>query len=338
MPLFPVLDFENLVQENDKTRIDVAKSYASGVDAITVLEVRPSKLTAAPIDVTDAGYLDWQYPFEFEIDDDNNKIDFDEGGGELTAVIGQESYTPAELAAEIQAQMRSAGSLTYLVTVDADNVFTIAAEAEFSLLTLTGTNAADNALNLLLGFAADSAGAITYDGAAVERIEKIITLSVGNGDVGQTAQIDRSIYVISEVADRLFSTDDKLRKHEADIMKYVPDGRATFKDVHRRAQALILAWLDTQGYTDDFADRLTVARISNVEEVSEWATMMTLRLIFESVRNAKDDIFDAKATKYAALEMFYRNRANLVLDLNRDGVGDSIVERTDIRSCRVVRR
>ena len=49
---------------------------------------------------------------------------------------------------------------------------------------------------------------------------------------------------------------------------------------------------------------------------------MALRLIFEGVQNATDDIFGEKAEKYQGLEEFYRNRLVLRLDLNKDGQTD----------------
>lgn len=344
MPLFPVLDIETLVQEEDKTRINVAGSYASGTTAITVIEVTPSLLGDA-VDVTTDGYLDWQYPFTFEIDDSNKYIDFVEAGTAFAAILTEGEYTLTELVAEIQLQMRAVSTLTYVVSLSDLNEITVAAESEFSLLVTTGDNVAVSIVSEL-GFSEDQSGEQTYTGDAVERITKIISLRVENAElVGEGEEaiplsrtITREIQVVSELSDRLFSSDDKLRKHEADIMRYVPEGRATFKDVHRRAQTLILAWLDTEGYIDNRGLKLTLARLTDTEEVTEWATMMALRLIFESIKNAKDDVFSEKAKKYQGLEDFYRNRATIKVDLNRDGTADPIIERLDIRSCSVVRR
>jgi hypothetical protein len=341
MPLFPVIDIEALVQENDKTRIDVSKSFASGTTAVTGLSVKPSKSVNA-IDVFADGFLDWQYPFTVEIDAANNKINFKEGvGAELTATLTDGEYTLSALAAEIQTKMRAAGTLIYELSVSAVNEITIAAPGLFSLLTVSGTNADLNPL-AVLGFSADSVPAIgdlvsSYKGKKVERITKKITLTVTNA-VPLSTSIIREIEVISEIADRLFSTDDRMRKHEPDIMKYLPEGRSTFKDVHRRAQTLILDWLDTEGFIDNFGVKLKLASFTDTEEVAEWSTMMAIRLVFEGVSNAIDDVFAKKAKKYEGLETFYRNRATVKVDLNQDGVADAVTERLDIRSARVMRR
>lgn len=358
MPLFAVIDIESLVQEEDKTRIDVAKSYASGTTPITRMTVKPSK-SVDPIDVFADGFLDWQYPFALEVDDENNKIDFAEGAGQLTATLDDGEYTLEELAAEIQTQMLAAGALNYEVSVSADNKLTIAAESEFELLLATGTNADVSALAELQFGVEDLENKVSYKGKEIERLTKEITLTVGNDvvvtpgdpdalpdpipDVLLSKTIKRTIDVISEFSDRLFSADDRLRKHEADIMKYLPEGRATFKDVHRRAQTLILAWLDTHGFIDNLGNRIKVKAFTDREEVAEWSAMMTLRLIFESVKNAKDDVFSEKTKKYEGLEDFYRNRATIKVNLNGSDTSSTnevnvVPERLDIRSCVVVRR
>lgn len=152
-----------------------------------------------------------------------------------------------------------------------------------------------------------------------------------------TQLLTKTIQVITAATDKLFSTDDKLRQHESDILKNVADGRATFKDVHRRVQSLVLAWLDTQGFTDAVGLKFTKARIVDIEEVTEWATAMALRLIFEGILVSKDDVYSLKAKKYLVLEEFYRNRAVLRIDINEDGAV-SRGEQIDTRSAVVVRR
>lgn len=238
MAIFPVLEIEDLVQASDKTRLDARKSYVSTADtAITKIEIKPSA-SDSYVDVTTAGYLDWQYTQSAP-----------------DATTGKET--------------------------------------------------------------------------------KVVSLKVTNAGGDQT--ITKNLITISEAKDNLFSTDDQLRKHEFDILKYIPTGRATFKDVHRRAQSLIFAYLDTHGYTDYFNDKLDKADITDITEVSEWSAMVALRLIMEAVMTNPDDIYGQKAKKYQVLEDFYRNRAILRIDLDRDGqtiAGEGL----GIRSAFVVRR
>lgn len=72
---------------------------------------------------------------------ENDKIDFDEGAGELTATLTAAEYTGSSLVAEIQTQMNSAGA-TYTVTYSASTgKFTITKSAgTYKFLWSSGTN------------------------------------------------------------------------------------------------------------------------------------------------------------------------------------------------------
>lgn len=178
--------------------------------------------------------------------------------------------------------------------------------------------------------------AYAFTGMGAEPVEETITLRVTAGVSGQVT-VTKKIKVISEVADKLFSADQDLVAHEPDILKYVPKGRATYLNVHRRAQSLILAWLDKEGYTDAQGNKLTKASLPQIDEVKEWSVAMTLRLIFEGLSNAKDDVFAIKAKRYEGLETEQRSRAVLRLDLDGDGEATAS-EETSIRGAIVVRR
>ena len=94
----------------------------------------------------------------------NNKIDFDEGGAELTATLTAGTYTGATLADEVRTQMEAAGG-EYVVTYsESTGKFTIVrAAGNFTIRWNTGSNKAVDASDLL-GFsdAANDTGADTY--------------------------------------------------------------------------------------------------------------------------------------------------------------------------------
>jgi hypothetical protein len=226
------------------------------------------------------------------------------------------------------------------VTVDDDNVFTITSPSlTFTLLPETGANAATTAL-IMLGFAEDSESAeVEQEGDAVETIEKEVTVQLTDttSPVALTETITKTILVISETADHLFSNDNKLRGREATIMNYLPGGHSSWKYLHREAQRQIMEWLDKEGHLDRLGDKLTVKRIQDVEEVQPWATVLALKLIFESLHNSVDDVFKDKAKVYAGEIPANRDRMIVRLDLNQDGTVDR-GEQIDTRSCLVVRR
>ena len=91
----------------------------------------------------------------------NQKLDFNEGAGELTATITAGTYTPATLATEIDTQMTAAGAAAYVITYSG-KVFRISNDATLGLLAATGTNIA-NGIWTTIGFAAtDLSGFINY--------------------------------------------------------------------------------------------------------------------------------------------------------------------------------
>lgn len=105
------------------------------------------------------------------IDSTNNKIDFNEGSGEVNATIASGSYTAAQLCAAMDTALDAAGSASDYTTTysTATGKFTITQDTPgtFSILWKTGTNGADNgdtSVASLIGFldAADDTGSTAY--------------------------------------------------------------------------------------------------------------------------------------------------------------------------------
>jgi len=153
---------------------------------------------------------------------------------------------------------------------------------------------------------------------------------------GSPTSVSSAVTVITSATDNLFSADSDLTAWEPDIFKYLPSGRATFLNVHREAQKQILDWLDRHEIWDGNDDRLTAAAVVDVQEVKEWSKFLTLQIIFESLYNAKDDVFSQKSVKYAALSEEARARAQIKLDLNGSGTATNS-ERVLFNTIRVVR-
>jgi len=116
MALFSYVELEDRLQINDKTRFNGKRSFVSkGSSAITTMTIQPGG-DETPIDVfdsdTDERFLDWQFDdHKIDIDATNNKLDFNEGGSELTATLTTATYTLAALVTEIQTQLNAAGAL-----------------------------------------------------------------------------------------------------------------------------------------------------------------------------------------------------------------------------------
>ena len=107
---------------------------------------------------------------------------------------------------------------------------------------------------------------------------------------------------------------------ESDILKYVPEGRSSFKYVHREAQNEILDWLFTNGYMKADTTPYTIDDIINVSEFKFWSKYSTLRLLYEDFSKAPDDVFMQKAKRYENMAHTWRHKSVLHIDDNGDGI------------------
>lgn len=140
---------------------------------------------------------------------------------------------------------------------------------------------------------------------------------------GVSADFTDELSVVTAGQDHLFSNDDDLRLHEPDILKWVEEGRNTFTNIHRRAQKVIMEYLRKEGFVDVYGNPYTKAAVVDIEEVKQWSTYLALRLIFEGLSNATEDIFSEKAKRYKGNEVDWRKTALLRLDVDGDGEADN---------------
>lgn len=313
MSIFAILDFEPEIQINDKTRLNAGKSFASkAVGDLTSLTVKP-ELSGSAIDVYASDpshwYLDWSFAdTSIDVGTENDDLTFSESGGaDITTTLTAGTYTLLQYATEIAARMTAAGTRTYSGSVSNGKI-TVSSTAAFQFK--ASSVSAQSAFDL-------AAIAASHTSALVEYGNKIVTVVASNGVQTDTKYFYLKAY--SEAGDRLFCSDGDLIAHEPDIMSWVQNGRSSFKNVYRRAQKLIIAWLDEKGYCNVYGDKYTKNDILDIEEVRQWATFMSLRLIFQGLSNSIDDIFDRKSKLYEGSEMAARNRVILRIDTNKDG-------------------
>lgn len=167
-------------------------------------------------------------------------------------------------------------------------------------------------------------------------ISRVVTVSLRITTDGAPSVFTKTMQVITSADDKLFSSDSDLIALEPDILKWVPEGRSSFLNVHRQAQSKIIEWLDEAGITDTSGARLTKADIVDVEEVKPWSRDLTLSLIFYGIHNAVDDVFMQKSKYYDSQAKNRADRAKLRLDLNNDG-SISSGESANVRSRELIR-
>lgn len=319
MAIFSALDYEYKVQVGDKTRFDCTKVYVTaGSPAPTIIRVTPGT-GATVFNIYNADpllwYLDYQFDdFSIDIDSLNNSIVFNEGGADITTTVASGNKSLSTLATQVAAAMTSAGTQTYTAVLGSDQKITISAASAFVVKASSAMRA--------LGFTEDTGSANSQTSDVVQSVRRIITVFASNGAGNHTRTFNIDVY--NALGDRLFADDSFLVSHEADIMKWVPARRNSFLDVHRRAQDTIIGWLDRQGYVNVYQEKFDKFDLVDLEEVRNWAGFIALRLIFEGLSNAKDDIFADKKRKYEALEIEARQRAILRIDTDKDGSVENI--------------
>lgn len=336
MALIGVLNFEEKVQVNDKTRFDLTRTFAtSGETAIATLTVKPG-LDGPTISVYNSSsanwFTDWAYTAQtFDIDSTNNIIYFTLDGTDYEAELTGGTYTLAQLLTEIKTQMDAEASATFTVTSDDLNKITISVDGR---LALDGLNQSNNLLPHI-GFIREFAASDEQIGLPVEYGIKKIAVSVNNGGTASNYYFYQKVY--SVMGDRLFSNDSDLISEETNIMKYLPAGKSSFMYAHRRAQEMILNWLDKNAWVNVFERKFTKHDIIDKQEAKNWSRYLALELIFRDLGNAKDDVFKEKANFYQGLGIAERNRLVLRLDINEDGIADE-TESPDTWSGVLVRR
>lgn len=349
MAIFPILEVEDRLQINDKTRFNATKSFVTtGSTAIASVEFKPGKNGTA-ITISSSSSDDWYLDYAFsastvDVDSTNNKLDFNEGSSELTATISSGEYSLDDLASEIATQMGAVGGNTYTITVGNDLKMTIASTGGFALLNISGSHI-DNSIFDDIGFPTtddhlglfaetDKTGKSSYTGNVIQYVTKQIKATASDGSSTQSITSDIKVY--SVIGDRLFSTDAELQAIEDDILKWVRTGRSSFLDKHRLAQDFILDELDRLGYQDVYGERLVKAAVVDIQEVKEWSKYLTLSFIFEGISNEVGDIFEAKAKRY--MDMALKKKDRMVLRLDRDRDGQVTTNEFDVVRSAILRR
>lgn len=198
-------------------------------------------------------------------------------------------------------------------------------EAGNGFIDVTGS-APLNAKNWFLDWAYATAGA------------KVISLQITTN--ATPVLFTKSITVLDEATDKLWSSDSDLQILEPDILSWVKQGRASFLDVHRTSQKRILEWMDNiKVWNKDgkpfTKDDITLAIAD--EDLKRISTYWTLELIFGGLSNKPDDVFSKKETDYKkSRKELQGDRSRIRADFNLDGtITDG--EQYQFRSIRLTR-
>lgn len=127
----------------------------------------------------------------------NDKLDFNEGSGELTATITAGTYIPTALATEIETQLNAVGSLLWTCTYDSDDEeFTISVESSSSILWNSGTNSSTT-IGKAIGFdvMSDDSSATSFTSDypyEIDYTDELATITATNFDEGSMVILKKS--------------------------------------------------------------------------------------------------------------------------------------------------
>jgi hypothetical protein len=347
MALFPHLEIEDRLLINDKTRLNGAKSFASkGANPVSDITVQAgADGSAVSVFNTSAKewYLDWEFKtWDADIDASNNKIDFKENGGaELTATIPAATYSLSALAAEVKVQMDATGAETYAVSVTDDDKIEISSSGQFDLLPTEGSNKNESLLYVLNIRSIAGRGDNDYTNLTsfttkrVRSLPKKVTLNLIDG-IGPDEAESKYFELYSEDGANLFSNDQDLAGKRSDILNYVEKGRNSFIKWHFRAQEEIIEEFREDGRIDIYRDPIDLDALLVPDDLKKYSTFKVMRMIFEDLSNAEDDIFERISKDFSAKEMRANRQLFVRADLDQDGTARK-GEGMNIRTGRIIR-
>lgn len=147
--------------------------------------------------------------------------------------------------------------------------------------------------------------------------DKVITLRITTD--GSPATVTKTVTAVTESTDNLFSDDDDLKLIDNEIFNYLPDGRATYKYMHREAQKNILEHLYSSGYRAANDTRIEASHFTDIADIKHWSKHATLALIYRDLSTIDDDIWERKAIKHESEAQKWASPIAMKFDYNGDG-------------------
>jgi len=163
-------------------------------------------------------------------------------------------------------------------------------------------------------------------------------ISVQATDGVSTVSQNFEIQVITEQDDKLYSTDEQIFAIESELKRYIPDGKNSFKNIHREAQSRILNYLDRKKIWASNGEPYTKAQVNLNGELSKWSLYESMFIIYSDLFVSVGDKFAEKINQYKDLRNSERDRASIRIDKDNSGTFDGGEEIQDLKSFRMIRR
>ena len=144
--------------------------------------------------------------------------------------------------------------------------------------------------------------------------------------------------MITEANDNLYSSDEQIFSIESELKRYIPDGKNSFKNIHREAQSRILNYLDRKRIWASNGEPYTKDQVNLNGELSKWSLYEAMFIIYSDLFVSVGDKFAEKINQYKDLRNSERDRASIRIDKDNSGTFDSNEEIQDLKSFRMIRR
>lgn len=335
MALFPYLNIEKRLQENDKTRLDASDSYKSKDNAdITDVRIKPNQsLSYISVFATNSRdwYLDYEHEFGIDIvagENDKALIEYNSTEVELTIATG--SYSLSTFLTALQTAFNNELNPDATVSISLiDDYFVKIESTAGNIRLLEQRTPLWNELGFFRKYEQDTLFSSSITGEAIRFLPRYASIELTDGT--NTTERFFKFLIATEESDSLLSNDAMLYIDEPDLQEWVEDGRNTFKKYHRLALDEIFNWIYRNGYVNLYLDKFKVNDLYDKEELKLWSKYLTLHIIFSSQNNATNDIFREKAKMYRKLANKHRRTATIRIDTDNnkaDYIGEQILTNT----------
>ena len=150
--------------------------------------------------------------------------------------------------------------------------------------------------------------------------EKVISVRATDGTSTITSTF--SITCVSEADDNLYSNDSQIFAIELELKRYLPQGKNSYKYLHRESQSRILNYLDRKRIWNSDGDAYTKDQLNITGELQKWSLYETIYMIYTDLFLTVGDKFAEKVNQYKGLK----------LDTSYDSItGGFYIDALDIR-------
>lgn len=166
--------------------------------------------------------------------------------------------------------------------------------------------------------------------------DKVISVRATDGTSTITSTFD--ITAISEADDNLYSNDSQIFAIESELKRYLPEGKNSYKYLHREAQSRILNYLDRKRIWNQDGDAYTKDQLNLSGELQKWSLYETIYMIYTDLFLSVGDKFAEKVNQYKALRNIERDRGAIRIDKDGNGTIDNDEASQDLKSFRLIKR